>query len=655
MRMWLKAALLGLVPGLAALPALLAAASAHAQPVVSDPLAAQELARAETLIELGEYDEAVAILKRLANGGFVLAAVRLADLLYDEIEVGTEVADSPEQRAILDLAIDFYRQATAIDGSHYDRAGRRLARLLLLRAESDTDVQAAVDQLRSLIVLGSGAAAYDLGRAYMFGRGVPGNARQAERYLHIAIDMGEYNAARLFGFILARGIGRPSDPEAAIRYLQMAVDHDDYRAARTMADVYARMLGDGESAVAAVDAEIDILQRLFRADPRPGYAMRLSELYLRDPYRPQELDQGMAWLDRAAADGTGLAAYRLFQIYVDPAFGPYDPVAAGGFAGQVAADAYWDAVPAIANQYFLAACDAPADAAQALDWLEQAAAAGHADSMHVLGRALAGDWACLSGGRRESQQWMLAAAEAGWGENEDVLDLGRAALDTALDEADREHGLALLAVAAARGNLAAKTDLGAILLEEGTSRAEIVRGADLLRAVGNEQNGPRAMIALARGLLYSADADERAEALLWLKRAVGYGRPDAMRILGRAYMEGLVAPHDPAAATELLAHALALGDGEAGVLLADIYMSGLNGTVDLDRARTTLEQAAGYGSAEAMLRLSEIYRLGLGVDAQPALADDFLLRAAEAGNTQAQLLREAGVPALPGIGAQPSG
>lgn len=627
--------------------ALAFARPVHAARPLTDAESAQDLARAETLIGLGEYEEAVTILKMLTERGYVRAAVRLADLLYGEvalmdIETGANAGD---QRAALDLAIEFYQDAVSVDGGHYDQASRRLARLLLLREQDPDSVRGAIDQLRRLIVLGSGPAAYDLGRAYLFGRGVPTNPREADRFLLMAIEQGEYKAARLLGIVYYRGLNRPPDMDRAIEYLKLALAHDEYEAATYLGLIHAGR-GDYDKAIAATGEAIRILTQLYDADPQSLYAMRLAELYLRDPYWPQDQAQGIAWLDRAASDGTGLAAYRLFQIYASDDFGPHDLGVANGYAHQVADARYWSAIPTIAHHYLADACLTPDEAEQAVNWLTSASVSGDANAMHTLATALGGDWACVATDIAASRDWMLAAARAEWGTNEDVLDLGRLVLETATDEATIRYGLDLLAAAAERGNVAAKTDLGQYLVEDSGDPADYARGMDMLREVANQENGDRAMSTLGRALLYSADEAERDEAVLWLQRAVGYGRPDAMRILGRIYLEGMVVSADVARAEQLLLRGLAYGDGESGVLLADIYQAGLGGRVDFDRAHRVLEQASALGSAEAMLRLSEVYRLGLGVEVQPERADALLSQAAAAGNTQAQMLMQTAVPPL---------
>lgn len=620
---------------------LTAAGPAWGQAHLDSAVVQEALARTDALAEDGDYNSIAAILRPLALDGAVPAAVRLADLFYDKIDIDRAVPDQAQRRMILDVAIAYYESRIRFEGPDYLTERRRLARLLLLRADGEADIGAAIDHFRGLIALGSGAAAYDLGRAYMRGFGVLANGREAERFLQIAIDMGDIYAApaaHLLGNSYQFGDGRTADPYKAEYYLSLAVQGGNIDAAASLAHLYDTNLPDQQLALAAIETEIRLTEAAFQADPRGTEARRLADIYLRSRVWPQDIDQAIYWLTTAAGLDDPLAAYRLFQIYGEPSFGHLDRDTAFAYARQAVEAEYWKAMPSIAYHYFKQACEDPAAASTVLDWLQRAAEAQHALSMHVMALAYEGQWPCLTQDRATAVQWHLRAARAGWGASGEVLRQGRRYLAAATDAAMLGAALDLIGIARDRGNVAAEVELATYQTTNPASDAEFARAMDTLRRLATDKGNVRAMLRLANVLLYSPEAAERSEAIAWLTRAAGYGRVDAMQTLGQLYFEGTVIPRDLEKAEAALSRAFLDGDIASGLYLGDIYVSDYGGAQDLARAREIYENLVDIGSAEAMLRLSEIYRFGIGVDVQPERADALLARAAESGNESAVLL-----------------
>ncbi|MFD1611731.1 SPOR domain-containing protein [Sphingomonas tabacisoli] len=138
----------------------------------------------------------------------------------------------------------------------------------------------AIPALEQAAGSGDAEAAYQLGRAYKLGDGVPADAKQAERWFSKALQLGHAKAGAELGLVLAQS-GRPVD---ALPLLRKAAE---------------------------------------QGDPRAQYA--LGTFYFSGTAVPADTEQAKFWVRRAAAAGLPAAAEAL-AIMDKPSSATEEPV-----------------------------------------------------------------------------------------------------------------------------------------------------------------------------------------------------------------------------------------------------------------------------------------------------------------------------------------
>ena len=73
-----------------------------------------------------------------------------------------------------------------------------------------------------------------LGSMYLFGRGVPFDGAQAEKWLLRGYEAGNKDAGSILGMMYATGKGVPKDHQKAISYLTQAADRGDEKALKML-------------------------------------------------------------------------------------------------------------------------------------------------------------------------------------------------------------------------------------------------------------------------------------------------------------------------------------------------------------------------------------------------------------------------------------
>lgn len=371
------------------------------------------------------------------------------------------------------------------------------------------------------------------------------DAEEARAWMLRAAETGSHYALANYGTQLRLD----GDPAGARHWYELAVDAGSTRAMYEL----GTLLWD-EDPVAA--------REWLRRAADAGESEAMSELGFRlgrgDP------GQAVAFYERAAEAGNLTAMNNLGLTLADQ-----DPDMALAWFRSAAEQGNVEAMRNLGT--LLAMRD---DRPGALEWLHRAAKAGHTEAMRILGLQLEADG--LDAGARH---WLTHAARKG---------NSRAMLNVALlaqDEDDADGYLTWITRGVEAGDTACMFTLGVRLSSSG--RAEEARSW-LLRAA-EELSAAATML----GEL----AEERDEALYWLRRAAEAGEPRGMRLLG-----DLLADHgELGEAREWWTRAAEADDATAATTLGRFLARD-----DPGAALPWLLQAAEADDADAMAMLAEL-------------------------------------------------
>ena len=126
------------------------------------------------------------------------------------------VADLAWRTDPLDGLLDV--PVAAVAAAEEAEASRRRA------AEWNASGASLVHQYRLAVDQGYAYAQYNLGGKYLYGAGVPRDAREAVRWYRLAADQGHARARYTLGFMYAAGRGVPADDREAVRWYRIAAD-----------------------------------------------------------------------------------------------------------------------------------------------------------------------------------------------------------------------------------------------------------------------------------------------------------------------------------------------------------------------------------------------------------------------------------------------
>lgn len=211
----------------------------------------------------------------------------------------------------------------------------------------------------------------------------------------------------------------------------------------------------------------------------------------------------------------------------------------------------------------------PQSYAKAWEWWEQAAAQGHAQAQHNLGKLYyEGKGVPYDYDHTKAAEAGNAKAQFNQGQN---CEFGRGV------PRDFAKALELYKQAAAQGLADAQSYLGC------------------LYAIGRDV------------------PQDYVQALQWLKQAAVQGHMNAQACLGEQYYRGLGVPQDYVQALQWYKQAAAQGDESAQFYLGEQYYKGLGVPQDYVKAREWYKQPAAQGRAQAQFQLGRLYDNGQGV------------------------------------------
>lgn len=165
--------------------------------------------------------------------------------------------------------------------------------------------------------------------------------------------------------------------------------------------------------------------------------------------------------------------------------------------------------------------------------------------------------------------------------------------------------------AAAKGNPDALFTLGAILMAS-ASTANKDQAVDFFRRAAE---GGSARAAYNLGLVYlqgEVAPKEPAIAAEWFKRGAESDQPDALYALATLYRDGNGVPQDAVESARLLQRASEVGNDVATTELAIVVFNGTGVPKDEERAATLFRKAALQGNAIAQNRYARILSAGRG-------------------------------------------
>ncbi len=177
---------------------------------------------------------------------------------------------------------------------------------------------------------------------------------------------------------------------------------------------------------------------------------------------------------------------------------------------------------------------------------------------------------------------------------------------------DKEAAQKWFEAAAAKGNADALFTLGSMKLISGVPDQKD-DGVDLLRQAAAKGNSAA---AYNLGLIYLQGAlapREPAEAAEWFRRAADLDQPDAVYALATLYRDGNGVPKDPRESARLLARADELGNAVATTELAILLFNGTGVPKNEERAAALFRKAALAGNPIAQNRYARILSAGRGV------------------------------------------
>jgi TPR repeat protein len=425
------------------------------------------------------------------------------------------------------------------------------------------------------------AAAGELGRAYLFGHGVPRCLTEALRWLTWAASAGEVAAQTLLADLALQGISRTTTTgffDAVSEHTKDMPDYDQAlkwarRAALGGSSEAKALLGfiltAGPAQVRDQEQGEDFYQQA--AETGNPFGQLGWALILLRRNTAVAVGKARGLLEAAASAGLATAHYMLGIIAESGVAGAQDFLVAaehyraGAELGHHSADMVGDLYT---RSGFL-----PPNYVEAAIWFRRAAEAGHTGSARKLGQLhLSG--AGVVRDPEEAALWFRKAAARG---NADAMvDLAQLALTRQISGADRQTILAWFQQKAETGDLAAIFNLGICLAEGIGTRRDDPQALALFRRAAKcmpiAQYWYGRMLAEGRGT-----APDLQSARTWFLKAAEQHNADAEAAAGEMLFNGRGGPPDRSMAMALFMRAAAAGQPGAVFALEVLRRSEPNG------------------------------------------------------------------------------
>jgi TPR repeat protein len=486
--------------------------------------------------------------------------------------------------------------------------GQPAAQLVLARKLAAQDAhRAAFPLFVKAAKAGLPAASYELGRAYMLGRGVPCCLTEALRWLARAAEGNDADAQELLARLALQGISQTTstglfddiarhtsgtpDYDYALKWAGRAADGGSLEATALLGFIRTT----GSEQIRDQEQGEDLYRQAAEkgsAQGQLGWAMALLRRNT-----PGAATEALGLLEAAAGAGLSTAHYMLGILAESGATGAPDfPAAAehyraGAVLGHHAAELRYGIAlligrgveqdvfsaetwlrhaglagepqaAAMVGDLYIRAGELPPNCFEAAIWFRRAAEAGHSGAARVLGNLyLHGDG--VTRDLQEAALWLRQAAAQG--DDGAMTDLAHLALTREAPEADCKATFAWFQQKADAGDLAAAFNLGVCLAEGVGTRRDDARALALFRRAAKcipiAQYWCGRMLAEGRG----GSLDLRA-ARAWFLQAAEQDNADAEVAAGEMLINGRGGPPDRDLGMTLFARAAAAG--HRGALLA---------------------------------------------------------------------------------------
>ena len=521
----------------------------------------------------------------------------------------------------------------------------------------------AVDLFVQAAKAGSSAACLELGRAYLFGIGLPHCAAAALHWLDRAAVGGVVEAQFMIASLALQGhthspsqnwFENASGAKAGAADYPMALRWVEQAASSGHAPSQALLgfiLTSGPPALRDVRRGDDCYRRAADAGCAHGQLGWSLALLRADPVA--NADDARSLLTEAARADLPIAHYLLGVLAGrdSPASEAAPEMAAHFLAGARLGHAPSQLACGLA---LLHGDGVRPDAFQGESWIRRAALAGEVEAFAALGElygqsagGAADTTSPLPPNFAEAMLWFGRASASG--HMGAACALARLHLQNIEAGADRGEALRLLRGAAELGDQAACDELAAVVLANRSIASSA--GHDESRAIlawfrqRATQGDPAAAynvgVCCVAGIGMAAND---AEALPWFRIAAEH-LPIAQYSCGLMLVEGRGAAQDLVAGRRLLLQASEQGLPEAEALAGEMLLNGRGGPADLGTAKILFRQAAEGGHAGALYALG-LMALGYYQEPEdPQAAKMFLRRAAEQGHAGAMAALAARYPA----------
>lgn len=394
--------------------------------------------------------------------------------------------------------------------------------------------------------MGSADAEYYLGLIYLYGQGVPKDTAQARSWLRKAADHGSLDAKTA----LAKLTGQPAPAAKAV------ASPKPFTTAQEPADLCKLPIADLEKRVDAGQAAAESC---------------LGERYLRGKDVTRDLNQALAWFQKAAANGDARGEEELGYMYLyGIGMAHKDPAQAMTWYQKAAAQGNADAELSIGGMYMWGE-SVPKDPAQAMSWYQKAAAHGNAEAQSAIGEMY----------------------EEGNGVPRDYA-----------------QALSWFQKGAAQGGVSAEYNLGKMYQDGlGVQQDYTQAMAWYQKIVARPEIGfpdVEARIGDLYHMGWGVTRDD-AQALSWYQKAANHGSPGAQSMLGLMYENGWGTAKDIDQARSWYQKAAARGNTGAKDALARIDAASKPPADLTTLDNSALEQWANSGDARAQVEMGLRY------------------------------------------------
>jgi TPR repeat protein len=473
--------------------------------------------------------------------------------------------------------------------------------------------QAAFGLFKKAAKAGLPAAWYQVGRAYLLGRGVPSSFSSALRWLTRAAEANEVEAQTLLASLALQGTCDPTHMNLFETTSTATDQHPNYRIALHWA----------EQAAAHGSAEAQaILGYVLTSGPPELRDCERGEQYYRHAAEAGCAQGQLAWalvllrrntldaareardlLEKAAATGLPGVQFMLGVIAESGVAGTQDFTAATNHY-RIAAEAEHRTAQLRYGMALLIGRGVDADPFKGESWLRRAALAGESQAAAIVGDL----YACpgeLPPNYIEAAMWLRRAAEAGHAGAAKTL--GHLLLGDAGLTPDPEEAARWLRLAISAGDIDARNDLARLALAGQVPKAD---QQTTWRWFQEEAEAGNLAAAFDLGLCFAEGIGiprDDAQALVWFERAA-VAIPVAQYWCGRMRGEGRGCQPDAQASRARFLRAAELGNADAEVAAGEMLINGRGGPSDTDVAMALFKRAAASGHPGALFALDVLSR-----------------------------------------------